>query len=407
MADALNPELTKDAALVEHRPMRILMLAPHPFFRLRGTPIDVDILLRVLSARPDVTIDLVVYGEGEPVSYPHITVHRTPLTAFTRGLKPGFSLRKLANDVHVFRIARKLAARYHYDVVHAGEEAVFIALYLKRRFGIPYVYDLDSSIAQQMVEQQPWMRRLSGILNSFEARAIRGALATAPVCNALADLCRDRGALHVVTLHDISQLTDPDRPPSGRLQREVGSDRLMLLYVGNLAPYQGVDLLLEAFSLAIQRTDSVDLVVIGGTEESIRRYRRLASALSLDGRAHFLGPRPFTELDQYLADADILTAPRTKGINTPMKVFPYLHSGKAVLVTDLPTHSQILTPDVCVLAAPRPEPFADAIVKLAADPALRQRLGRAARAFVEAEHTFEAHRRRVNALYDYVERSVS
>jgi glycosyltransferase involved in cell wall biosynthesis len=113
-----------------------------------------------------------------------------------------------------------------------------------------------------------------------------------------------------------------------------------------------------------------------------------------------------SELDEYLADADILTAPRTKGINTPMKIFPYMHSGKALLVTDLPTHSQILTSDVCVLAAPEPQAFADAIVELASDRELRERLGRAGRAFVEAEHTFEAHARRVNALYDHVDRAI-
>ena len=387
--------------------MRVLVLAPHPFLQLRGTPIDVDIFLRVLSGRPGMTIDLVVYGEGEHVSYPHVTVYRTPVNALTRSVKPGFSLRKLASDFHMLRIARELALRHSYDVVHAGEEAVFIARHLQRRYGIPYVYDLDSSIAQQMVEQHPWMRPLAGMLNSLEARAICGALATAPVCNALADLCRERGARHVVTLHDISQLSDPYRPPSGRLQREVGTDRLILLYVGNLAGYQGVDLLLEAFALASRRTDTVDLVVIGGVDHDVRPYRSRAAALGLEGRAHFLGPRPFDELDRYLADADILTAPRTKGINTPMKVFPYLHSGRAVLVTDLPMHNQILTPDVCMLAAPRPEPFADAIVRLAGDAELRERLGRAGRAFVEAEHTFEAHARRVNALYDHVARVIN
>jgi glycosyltransferase involved in cell wall biosynthesis len=386
--------------------MRILVLAPHPFFQLRGTPIDVDILLRVLSTRPGVTIDLVVYGEGEEISYPNITVHRTPLNSVTRGVKPGFSLRKVANDLHMLRIARRLVRRHSYDVVHAGEEAVLIARLIKRWHRIPYIYDLDSSIAQQMVEQRPWMRPVAGVLNWFEAGAVRGALATAPVCNALADLCRRHGARHVVTLHDISQLSDPDRPPSGRLQQEAGTDRLILLYVGNLEPYQGVDLLLEAFSIAARRTDEVDLVVIGGREEDIRRYKARAEALSLHGRAHFLGQRPLSELDEYLADADILTAPRTKGINTPMKIFPYMHSGKALLVTDLPTHSQILTSDVCMLAAPEPQAFADAIVELASDRELRERLGRAGRAFVEAEHTFEAHARRVNALYDHVDRAI-
>jgi len=382
--------------------MRILVLAPHPFYQDRGTPIDVDILLRALSARPGVEIDVVVFAEGEDRRYPNVALHRVPATPLTRGLRPGFSARKLVSDLLLFWTAWRLARRRHYDLVHAGEEAVFVAMALRRALGIPYVYDLDSSIAQQMVEQMPRLRPLARLFDRCERAAVRSALAVAPVCNALGDLCRERGARHVVVLHDISQLADPDAPRTGRLQREAGTGRLVLLYVGNLAPYQGIDLLLEAFARAATKTDAMDLVVIGGTPEDVRRYRAKAAQLGIGERAHLLGPRPFEELDHYLADADVLVAPRIRGINTPMKVFPYLHSGRPVLVTDLPTHSQVLTSEVAYLAPAEPEGFADAIVRLAEDGELRERLGRAGRAFVEAQHTFPAHQRRVDELYDWV-----
>ncbi|MBD3335961.1 MAG: glycosyltransferase [Candidatus Eisenbacteria bacterium] len=175
----------------------------------------------------------------------------------------------------------------------------------------------------------------------------------------------------------------------------------MLLYAGNLELYQGVDLLLEGFALAARETEAVDLVLIGGEPEDIRRYAAKAARLGLADRAHLLGPRPLEDLKHYLAEADILAAPRIKGINTPMKVFPYLHSGRPVLATNLPTHTQILTAQVARLAGPTPRAFADAIVELAQDPELRRRLGEAGRAFAEAEHTYPAHERRVNALYDW------
>ncbi len=388
--------------------MRILVLAPHPFFQLRGTPIDVDILLRALSTRPGVSIDLVVYGEGEDREYPNVRTFRTAANALTRGVKPGFSLRKLACDAAMFHVAWTLVREHRYDVVHAGEEAVFMAMIFQRLHGVPFVYDLDSSIAQQMVEKYPWLRPIAPVLDALESRAIRSAVATAPVCNALADLCRARGSRHVVTLHDISQLDEPGAPPSGRLRAELAdvspasAGRRLLLYVGNLETYQGVDLLVEAFAIAASRTEAVDLVVIGGDPDDVTAYRTKIDGLGLAGRAHFLGPRPFDQLEAYLADADVLVAPRITGINTPMKVFPYLHSGRAVLVTDLPTHSQILTSDVAMLAPAEPEGFATAIVRLVEDPELRARLGRNGRAFVEATHTFDAHKRRVDALYDHV-----
>jgi glycosyltransferase involved in cell wall biosynthesis len=82
-----------------------------------------------------------------------------------------------------------------------------------------------------------------------------------------------------------------------------------------------------------------------------------------------------------------------------MKIFPFLHSGRALLATDLPTHTQILTPDVARLADPEPEAFARALAELCADSAERERLGMQGREFVEGNHTFEAHQRRVDSLY--------
>ena len=92
--------------------------------------------------------------------------------------------------------------------------------------------------------------------------------------------------------------------------------------------------------------------------------------------------------------------------NTPMKIFPYLHSGKPVLVTDLPTHNQVLDDTVALLAPPEPAGFGRAIRLLVENPELRAELGRAGVPFVEKQHTFDAPRRRVRRLYEYVESRV-
>ena len=70
--------------------MRILLLAPHPFYQERGTPIAVDLLLRVLSRRGE-TVDVLTYAEGAGRIYPGVTIHRIAPLLFTRGTRPGFS----------------------------------------------------------------------------------------------------------------------------------------------------------------------------------------------------------------------------------------------------------------------------------------------------------------------------
>jgi len=384
--------------------VRVLVLAPHPFFQERGTPIDVLLVLRVLAERPDVELELLTYHEGDDIDVPGLTVHRIRRPPGVHHIRPGFSVKKLVCDLYMFLAFIRLLRRNEYDLVHAGEESAFFALLARRFSGVPYAYDLDSSIAQQLVESRPWLSGLGHRFDRVERAMIREALVAFPVCEALADLCREHGARRVVPLYDISQLSEPDAPRTGVLRDELGAedDDLLVLYTGNLEPYQGVDLLVEAFAIAVREEPRLRLAVVGGVPAHVDALRAKIEALGLAGRTAAMGPRPFEDLHLYLADADILACPRVRGINTPMKIYPYLHSAKPVLATDLPTHTQLLTPDLAMLAAPTPHAFGGALLELARDPALRDRLGTAGRDLIEREHTYDAHRRRLNTAYDWI-----
>jgi glycosyltransferase involved in cell wall biosynthesis len=387
--------------------MRILLLAPHPFFQNRGTPIDVLLVLKVLSERKATRVDLVVYNEGEDIDLPGLTIFRTPHLRFLQSIRPGFSWKKLICDFFLFFRAWALILRNRYDLIHAGEEAVFAAMFFKFLYRIPYVYDLDSSIAQQLMEKKPFLGKFAKIFNWLEGAAISRSMANLPVCNALAQLCDRNHSPKTVTIHDISQLKNPYASPTGKLKGELAIKNLILLYCGNLEPYQGIDLLLDSFQLVCQQTDNVDLVIIGGVDGDIKFYEEKARRLGIENKAHFLGPKPFEQLDQYLAEADILTAPRIRGINTPMKVFPYLHSGKPVLLTDLYTHNQIISKNEAYLAPATPEGFSRGILDLAEDESLRKRLGKNGREFVEKNHTYSAHQQRLHGVYDWIEKRIA
>lgn len=385
--------------------MRVLVLAPHPFFQERGTPIDVLLVLRVLAERDDVErLDLLTYHEGDEVDVPGLTVHRIRRPPGIRHVRPGFSLKKLVCDAYMFVDFVRLLRRHRYDIVHAGEESAFFALLARRYAGVPYAYDLDSSIAQQLVESRPWLAGLAPRLDRLEGTLIREALITFPVCPALADLCRRHRARRVAPLYDISLLAEPDAARTGVLRGELGlgDDDLLVLYTGNLEPYQGVDLLVDAFAIAAPEDPRLHLAIVGGVPADVDALRARLDTLDLAGRAVATGPRSFEDLHLYLAEADILACPRIRGINTPMKVYPFLHSGRPVIVTDLPTHTQLITGEVAQLAAPTPHGFADALLALARDPARRERLGASGRDFIEREHTYDAHRRRLNGAYDWI-----
>jgi len=89
--------------------MRILLLAPEPFYQERGTPLAVDLVLRTLSARGE-QVDALVYHEGEDVAYPGVTIQRIPQIPGLSRIGPGPSWKKLACDLVFFGCALRLAA---------------------------------------------------------------------------------------------------------------------------------------------------------------------------------------------------------------------------------------------------------------------------------------------------------
>jgi Glycosyltransferase Family 4 len=187
--------------------MNILLLAPQPFYQDRGTSIAVALMLRGLSERGD-HVDVITYHEGAEVKYEHVTVHRIRNISFIRHIRPGFSWKKVVCDFFMFFQVLRLVSKRRYDMVHAVEESVFMALILKWAFHIPYVYDMDSSMAQQMIEKFFFLTPFNQLLKYFEGIAVRNAEAVMPVCDALARIIEEHRPKKIAVLPDVSLLND-------------------------------------------------------------------------------------------------------------------------------------------------------------------------------------------------------
>ena len=103
----------------------------------------------------------------------------TPRFPGVRGIRPGFSFKKLICDLFMARKLLVMLRATRYDLIHAVEESVFLASAAQRLFGIPFVYDMDSALSEQMVEKHgalaPVQNWLSRVENSCGAGESRGA----------------------------------------------------------------------------------------------------------------------------------------------------------------------------------------------------------------------------------------
>jgi glycosyltransferase involved in cell wall biosynthesis len=392
--------------------MRILVLAPHPFFQARGTPLAVKRVLEFLSSRGH-QLDLLTFHEGEDVDIPNCRIHRIARPLWIRNIRPGFSLKKVVCDVLMFTKCLGMVRRNHYDLIHAVEESAFIAAAMQRIVGIPYVYDMDSSLAEQLVDAYPGLQFAFNTLRKCEAVAVRHSLGVLTVCAALEDVAHGHapdkpiGRVEDTTLLGANQAYTRNGQGDSILPSGVDGTSPVVMYVGNLEHYQGIGLLLEGFRHALIRVPNAHLVIVGGIEEDIAHYGRRAIQLGIGSRVHFLGQRPVSELDRLFRQADVLVSPRLKGLNTPMKIYSYLDSGTAVLATRLRTHTQVLDDHTAYLVEPDPESLGDGLAELLSNPVLREHLASHAKAYVQREFTPEAAHRKLGSFYMMMESRAS
>lgn len=383
----------------QNHPLRILIIAPQPFYQDRGTPIAVRLLTEELAALGH-RVDLLVYHEGEDIVIPGASIHRSPGASYLNNIPPGFSWKKIMSDFQLYSKAKKLIKDNDYDVLHCVEEAVFMATRFKKRYDVPYIYDMDSSLSVQLVDKMPYLGAFRSLFEWFEKGAVSGSDGVLAVCPALADQALALSPeTHVVCLEDIN-LNEETVPGDEDLRAAFGIEEPLLLYVGNLEGYQGIDLLLDSISALKARDVPAHLVIIGGNEQTIIPYRQLTEKFGIDSMVTFCGPRDISLLGYYLEQADILVSPRIRGNNTPMKIYSYLGSGRAVLATDLPTHTQVLTRDVAWLSEPDGSSMANGLQYLIENPEIRNQLGKQGKKLVDENYSRDSYVKKLGAFYE-------
>jgi glycosyltransferase involved in cell wall biosynthesis len=387
--------------------MRILMIAPQPFFQPRGTPFSEFYRVRAMTELGH-EVDMVTYPIGEDVSIGGLRIYRSLGIPGVRSIRIGPSFTKLALDVLVFFSSlRRLVAR-RYDLLDCHEEAGLMGVLLSKLFRVPLLYDMHSSLPEQLSNfDYPGARLLRGLFDVAEKVTIRGSAAIIVICPHLKDVVARVDAAKPTFVIENSPLAETGEEipakETMRIRSELGLESaFVLLYTGTFEAYQGLSLLYEAFGRASEEEPSARLLMVGGTVPQVEEAKRDVARFGLEGKVVFTGQRPPSEMPRYLSVGDVLVSPRSRGTNTPLKIYSYLHSGKPIVATRLLTHTQVLDDECAVLTEPDPEDFARGILALARDPERRHRLGASARRLSEESYSYERYLERTKRALDIV-----
>jgi glycosyltransferase involved in cell wall biosynthesis len=384
--------------------VRILMLAPEPFFEPRGTPFSEYHRIKALGELGH-HVDLVTYPIGRDVELPNLRIFRSLRPPFVRKVRIGPSFTKVVLDTLMVLTILRRALADRYDAIHSHEEMGLVGVWLARWLGIPHLYDMHSSLPQQLSNfTYSQSSALRGLFTWAEGQMVHKSQVVITICQELQDTVAEMGAGERSLLIENVMGGDMDDPPSRsaaeiRAAWGITAEAPLALYTGTFEPYQGVDLLIAAAALVGKRRPDARVLVVGGEPPQVERAKETAAAAGASAVMIFTGQQPAKEIPGFVQAADLLVSPRIRGTNTPLKIYSYLRSGKPIVATNLLTHTQVLTPEIARLVDPRPDPLADAMLELIEQPSERARLADAARRVADQKYSRQSYLKRTADAY--------
>jgi glycosyltransferase involved in cell wall biosynthesis len=373
------------------------MVAACPMPARRGTPLRVERLAEALAARGH-EVEIITYHVAEGPQSLRVPVHRIFRHPVYWRMPVGPSFRKLAlyDPALSWKLSRVLSVR-RFDVIHAHHvEGLLVALPPRLRHGIPLVYDAHTMLAAELPSYATGLTRsafatLGGWLDGVLPRRADHVVAVTP------DI-RDRLVkAHGLRPDRITVVTNGVESGWFRVATPRSQDGLVrLIYTGTLAPYQNVELLLEAFARA--RQVRRDLRLCFAVSSSFEPYEALARRLGVRAAIEVLADG-FGELPLRLAAAAIAVLPRISCPGIPQKLLNYMAAGKAIVASA--GSAKVLEHERTglVVADGDVSGFADAVLRLAGDPQLGEALGRRARETVEREFSWEGAAEKLEPVY--------
>jgi glycosyltransferase involved in cell wall biosynthesis len=375
--------------------MRILMLAPEPFFQPRGTPISVYFRSMALSDLGH-EVDLMTYPLGEDVSFKNLRIFRVPNLFRLKKIKIGPSYAKVPLDALLTLKAGFRVLTKRYDLIFSHEEAALPGVVLSKLARVPHTYDMHSSLPQQLVNFEFTRSAfLKGLFVRMERFILKNSQSVIVICPDLMSRVKAEGfGGKAILIENFVDFPSPETGPEALAEkrRELAPNgEKIILYAGNFGPYQGVSLLLEA---AVLIREKAVLVLLGASPADRIELKKKAVSLGIGDRVVIHDRVHPSDVPLFVTLADVLASPRLTGTNTPLKIYSFLKSGKPLVATNLYTHTQVLDDRIAVLVEPTPEAMAEGL-SFALTSAEAQRRAWAAKELAEREYTYSAYKEKM------------
>jgi 1,2-diacylglycerol 3-alpha-glucosyltransferase len=377
---------------------RIAMIAACRFPFPQGSQVLIGELAAALQRRGH-AVRLLTYPDGIGTLSAGVPVQRVPKLPGLGPVRGPLSAQKPVLDLLLVRALRQMLQAWPIDVVHAHNvEGLAVALAAVRgRFaGVPVVYHIHNAMSLELhtyFRGRP-ARRLAGAAGRWlDAELPRRAGWCIVMNEAAVPYFQERGVERLSCIPAGIDLDLGDAAPA----RDMLGPGPLVLYTGNMDPYQDLDLLFSAFQQVAVARPAVRLVLSTNARPGEQRAR--AEALGIGGKVLFLPSDDFGTVRNLLAAADVAVCPRLACLGLPIKLLNYMAAARPIVVSAGSASGLRHMDNAWVVRDGDVDGMAAAILALLDDQALARRLGLAARRAVETHHNWDRLVQDVEAVY--------
>jgi glycosyltransferase involved in cell wall biosynthesis len=383
---------------------RILMIAPTPFFADRGCHVRILGEAKALIASGNQLV-LCTYPLGRDIE--GVPTARPVPVPWYKKLAAGPSFHKFYIDLLLLWKSVLVCRSFHPEVIHAHlHEGIVIGAIISKLFGVPLVADLQGSLTRELrdhrfIPERPWFLRLmysiEKRINQLPAQLVCSSTHTAGMCVDTFGIAPDR-VISIIDGADLELFAPQEADPALRTSLGIGADEKVIVFVGVLTEYQGIDLLLEAIPAVVQAVPEAKFLIIGFPNEAF--YRQKAHTLGVADRVCFPGKIPYGETPRYLSLAYGAVSPKIATTEANLKLLTYMAMGLPTVVFESPVNREILGNLGVYAKMADAKALAEALLVLLQDPTYARQLGEQSRQKAVQDYAWLTAGKRLTTIYD-------
>ena len=381
----------------------IVMVAPTPFFADRGCHVRIYEEARSLQ---NLGSKVIIYTYHNGRDMPGIQTRRIVNIPWYKKLEAGPSYQKLYLD---FLLLVKIMGPNIYkkaDIIHAHlHEGALLGKIHKKFNKVPLVFDFQGSLTSEVVDHNflkgksfalRFIRKIENSINSSADAIVVSSTNSANLLKKESNIRKDKIFVvqDGVNVNEFKMCNDT-LPLKRKLNLPL--DKKIVVYLGLLNRYQGVDCLLETISYVVKENRDVHFLIMGYPD--VEKYKKMAVEKRINRSITFTGRINYREAPQYLSLGDVAVSPKISPTESNGKLYNYMAMGLPTVVFETPVNREILGDLGIYAELANPISLAEKLEMVLSNENLAKNLGKKLREKAVDVYSWEAAGKKLTDVY--------